>query len=392
MIGRIAKVVLLTGVALLPVIFVSCSRPKPEPLVYTGYLPGSPMVKIALARRSANVTIGCEADFEMRGGRSGKLLDSGNGLKDVKVSAEDGELLVGGKGTRLRELKLTTMTDGTLRVNGVRYRGELSIYVDGNDGVTVVEAVDLESYLMGVLGKEVYLTWPREALGAQTVAARTYALYRMKIRKPGDPYDMAMGYRYSQEYGGVDAERPISRDIIDETRGVILTYQWRIFPAYYSSVCGGHTRSVEGVFGEKEIMPLSGVPCDFCSGAKGYRWEARLSEREIGDDMAAAELGVGEVRDVRVVDESGYWVRVEGSDKSRRISAQDFRLVVGSTKVKSPEFEVRRAGGEFIFTGKGFGHGVGMCQWGTERMARKGYSSTEILKYYYPGAEVVRVY
>ena len=386
------KLAVLAAVALLPVIFFSCSRPKPEPLVYTGYLPGSPMVRIALARRSESVTVGAEADFELRGGRSSRLVDSGGRLGDVKISARDRELLMDGNGTGVRELKLTTMEDGTLRVDGVKYRGELLIYVDGNDGVTVVETVDLESYLAGVLGKEVFLTWPKDALEAQAVAARTYALYRIKIREPGAPYDMAAGYQYSQEYGGVDAERPISREIMEDTRGVILTYQWRLFPAYYHSVCGGHTRSVEAVFGEREIMPLSGVPCDFCSRAKGYRWDARVPASEIGDDMARAGLDVGEVRDVRVSDGDGFWLIVEGSDRSRRMRAQDFRLVVGSKNVKSPEFEVRRAGYEFLFTGKGFGHGVGMCQWGAERMASKGYSSTEILKYYYPGAEVVRVY
>jgi stage II sporulation protein D len=392
MIRRVVKILVLAGVALLPVIFFSCGRRGAEPLVYTGYLPGAPLVKIAVARRSESVAIGAEADFELRGERSGRLLDSGGRLRDVKVSALRGELLIDGAGTRVRGMKLTTMTDGTLRVNGVKYRGELSVYVDGNEGVTVVETVGLERYLAGVLGKEVYLTWPDAALEAQAVAARTYALYRIRTRDPGAPYDMAAGYRHSQEYGGVNAETSVSRAIMEETRGVILTYEWRLFSAYYHSVCGGHTRSVEAVFGEPEIMPLSGVPCDFCSGAKGYRWSAELSAREIEDGLARVDVRLGDIRDVRATDGGGFWVEIEGSEGSRRMRAQDFRLAVGSKKIKSPKFVVRRQGSGFVFEGKGFGHGVGMCQWGAEGMARRGYSSTEILKHFYPGVEVVRVY
>lgn len=392
MIRKIVKGLVLGVIALLPIIFFACGRRAQGPLVYTGYLQGPPGIEIALVAKSEEVQVGAGADFELRAARSGVLVDSGRVLEDARVTVRDGELWVGERGTGARELELTTGTDGSLRVNGKRYRGGLKVLVDGKDRVTVVERVDIESYLAGVLGKEVYLSWPMSALEAQTIAARTYALYWMKRRKPGAAYDLVAGHRFSQEYGGVEAERRVAWEVVDETRGVVLTSQWQLFPSYYHSVCGGHTRSAAAVFGVAEVRPLSGVPCDFCFGVKGYRWEARVGAEEITEKLVASGMKLGELRAIEVEEGNEFRVLVVGSDGRKRMRAQDFRLVVGSKRVKSPEFRVRREGGSFVFEGKGFGHGAGMCQWGAETMASKGYSAAEILRYYYPGAELVKVY
>ena len=290
-----------------------------------------------------------------------------------------------------------------------RYRGWLKIWAEDDNRFAVVNVVDIEKYLAGVVGAEMPSWWYKAAQRAQSVASRTYALYQLHLRGSSGRWDLADD-QSSQVYGGVIRESRRVSEAVSETRGVVLVSNWKgkekIFPTYYSSTCGGHTQDAAAVFGEN-LPPLKGATCPYCgkvAGMKYYRWSGLtiakedISKRLIKRYSSLAALG--RIADIKVSARSEYG-RVEKLEligqngQKRKIRAEDFRLAV-STKEKpllSSWYKLIDAGKAWRFDdGRGWGHGVGMCQCGTQQMARLGNDSIAILKHYYPQAIPVRAY
>ena len=282
---------------------------------------------------------------------------------------------------------------GSLSVAGKRYFGEIHV-LKRSSSLSFVNVLDLETYLSGVIGAEMPLTFPQEALRAQAIAARTYALWRMKTAQGAD-FDLTAD-QASQVYGEAPSVSPVARRVARDTQGVVLLFEGKILPAYSSSTCGGQTGSVEAVMGLRKIKPLSGVFCPFCKGSKYYRWEAAFSSAEVGTLLEKGGYSTGDIERIERTGaaKSGYggWVKVTGRNGSVSLAANDFRMLLGSMKIKSTRFEVSRQGDYFRFAGSGFGHGVGMCQWGARGMAEKGFEALQILAYYYSGSKPVRIY
>jgi stage II sporulation protein D len=275
------------------------------------------------------------------------------------------------------------------RIGDRRYAGGIEIERDG-DGLRVINALGLEAYLRGVVGGEMPASWEVEALKAQAVAARTYAVARRRdARVAGAPFDLLDDTR-SQVYGGVPSGSFADRisEAVSSTAGQVLGFRGKAFTAYFHSTCGGHTESAERIFGtDRGIGPLEGAPCGFCEGSPTYRWEARLPRAEV-----EAALGVEGIRSVRAVDPgpSGRCleVTVEGAGGEKVLSSMEFRRLLGYAVLKSTAFTAEFEGDDVLFRGTGFGHGVGMCQWGARGMARAGRNAEAILQRYYPGASI----
>jgi stage II sporulation protein D len=257
----------------------------------------------------------------------------------------------------------------------------------------VVNELDLESYLGGVLAAEMPLYFPEESLKAQLIACRTYALHRML--NAGDAhYDLKPDVR-SQVYQGLDGECPLSRKLVALTRGLVLVYDWHLFAGYYHSCCGGHTTSPATAWDEKTIFPLSGVACGYCSGSEYANWKVELSGEELLAALRQTGASLDAISTVRpvAVDSSGY-VRTLVLDDGGApvdVNANELRRWLGWRRLPSTAFSVARQAGGFVFSGRGFGHGVGMCQWGAKGMAEQGADATQILQHYYPGSRVVRL-
>jgi SpoIID/LytB domain protein len=290
-----------------------------------------------------------------------------------------------------------------------RYRGWMRIWAEDENLFAVVNVVDIEQYLAGVVGAEMPSWWYKAALRAQCVASRTYALYQLHLRGNSGRWDLADD-QSSQVYGGVIRESRRVNEAVNETHGVVLVSNWKgkekIFPTYYSSTCGGHTQDAAAVFGEN-LPPLKGTACPYCGKVarrEKYRWSGLtiakedISKRLIKRYSSLADLD--RIVDVKVVARSEYG-RVEKLEligkngHSRNIGAEDFRLAV-STREKpllSSWYKLIDAGKEWRFDdGHGWGHGVGMCQCGSQQMALLGNDSIAILKHYYPQAIPVRAY
>jgi stage II sporulation protein D len=293
-----------------------------------------------------------------------------------------------------------------------RYFGALSVSVQPDRAVRVINLVDVESYVAGVVPNEAWPNFHDEALKAQAVVARTYLLYQMSVRA-GRDYDVRAS-EGDQVYRGVRSDRFGGRvaRAVDATRGVVVAWNapgrgLRIFPTYYSAACGGMTQSAAAIQHEDEPVPTplrGGVICDDCKIAPGetYRWgPAVIAKSELLQRLKDRESQVADWRRITTVtvtrrNDAGRIaeVRIGGpADQHITMAGERFRLAVGSRLMRSTHCQLTDAGSKLRFTdGHGFGHGVGLCQWGMEAKARAGQSASSIIHHYYPGARLVRAY
>lgn len=305
------------------------------------------------------------------------------GASSVTVTAEGGRLQVNGRTMPVDALRLRAGSgpDAPISVNGTRVRGEL-VVLPSRGGVTVVNVLALEEYLVGVLGSEMPRSFPLEALEAQAVAARTYALNK-KLEQYGQPYHLGCSV-ISQVYGGLDAEDPRTREAVEATRGLVLTWELQPIEAYFHASCGGHTESGAEALG-RELPYLRSVECP-CGALPTSHWTLSLSAKEL------AQLGGGKAATLEVQARSATHRAKRVLVGSRSLDAVGFRERVGYTRLRSLDFEVTRAADGVTLEGAGFGHGAGLCQWGARVLAERGWDFRKILAHYYPGAELQVLY
>ena len=288
-------------------------------------------------------------------------------------------------------------------VEGRIYRGLLRIH-PAADGWEVINVIDLEQYVAGVVGWEMISSWPVEALKAQAVASRTYAVFVMEqARGEGRTWDLDDTTMF-QVYGGVGPSAAPrqwreSANVLaarSQTTGQVLTYHGKGFKAFFHSTSGGHTTDpVVGLGLEATIEPLQGVKLgDFDRESPKHSWELRLTRSELTARLlkrrlcAATPIRIepehraqsGHAVTVRIYGPTGHW---------QSANAIEVRQALG---LPSTRFKAEASGDEWVFKGSGYGHGCGMCQWSARGMALQGWESTRILKAMYPGAELKTLY
>ncbi len=344
------------------------------------------LARVGLLLAQESVAIGADGPLEAAD------LDSGR-----RETIEGGRLTVRA-GTGGVEVGATTFGGtvrlapraGFLSVNGRPYRGIMEIRRTVPGRLTVINELDLEAYLYGVVRSEMNPAWPPEALRAQAIAARSLAVHSAG-RFAAEGYDVRATTE-SQVYGGVAAEDPRTSAAVDATRGVVLLYDGRVAFAPYHTDSGGATESSEFVWGA--ILPhLRGVADPHSREAPNHEWTLRLDLPTI--EARASRTGralVGLQRlDVAATSPSGRVVtlRLYTAIGTMDIRGTDFRSVIGANTLRSTLFVIRPAGdGGVQFSGRGFGHGVGMSQWGARSLALAGRDHAEILRYYYTGVTV----
>ncbi len=254
----------------------------------------------------------------------------------------------------------------------------------------VVNVVDLEAYVAGVVSAEINPTWHDEVLKTQAVAARTYVL-RKQLENAGQPFDVYADVQ-DQVYTGLKNVNEAVRDAVDHTRGEVITYDGRPILAAYSSTAAGPTEDAMNVW-SKDLPYLKGVECPFDQDAPRYQWQAvvpfdtvesRLQKEgyPIGSLATLTLLSMtdaGRVKEVRILHSRGALV----------VTGQEFRRILGYSTLFSTQFHIEHIGKDVVFAGRGAGHGVGLCQWGARTMAGLGYRYRSILRYYYPGTEIL---
>lgn len=268
-------------------------------------------------------------------------------------------------------------SDGYIFINDAWYRGRVLVMPSGGK-VTAVNWVDLEAYLYSVLGAEMPASWPQEALKAQAVAARSYALYR-RDRRLSEPFDVGTTTAH-QVYKGLASEAPSTIAAVNATRGQVLTHNGRVIEAVFHSSSGGHTENVEDVW-QQPLPYLRSVP-DFDQDAPVFRW----SETFTASQFQQRVTGIGRLQAVateRVTPQGRVAsMRLQGSQGTRTLTGTQLRQALG---LRSTLFSVSIQGDTIRFDGRGFGHGLGMSQWGARGLALQGYTYPQILGHYYQG-------
>lgn len=317
-------------------------------------------------------------------------------------------------------------TAGTVLVNSKPYRGAIKVIPTSSGAMMLINEVPLEEYLYGVVPAEVVPSWPQEALKAQAVAARTYALYTMK-QSAAKAYDVQPNTNY-QVYNGQAAEFVSTTKAVDDTRGMVIKYKGQLIQAFFHSDGGGYTENSENVWGS--VVPyLRGVK-DYAQNSDSSAWTVKLSRTAMENKLKAAGKDVGTLKEIKLSTlrkrpmqqtDRGVSGRVltatfVGSNKTLTLSGDTIMKIFGlkSTlfdfyvNVKAPasadSFKNPKAYHTFkkatdivSIRGYGWGHGLGMSQWGAAAMATKASSKgadyyKQILTHYYTGVSVEKEY
>jgi stage II sporulation protein D len=350
-------------------------------------------IRVAVLRESGHFTIGVNGRHTITDYNSGKKVAVGIRLRPSLVALENGKIKIGGQVYDSQRLLIEPRKDATLRINKSQFRGNILIINNSGSSLTVVNFVDMEQYVRGVLYHEVSDKWPLEAIKAQAVATRTYALYAIEKYVSRD-FDVTNDI-YSQVYGGKTAERYRTNLAVRRTKGEVLTYRGKIFPTFFHANSGGMTEDANELWGI-DLPPLKGgIESPFSVNSPHYRWTKNFRLKDIQDKLNERGYKTGLIQEIKVLErnKSGRIknLQITSRDgKTDTIDGKTFRDVLGPNNLKSNLYEVNMKGWYVDFVGRGWGHGVGMCQWGAYNMARARYSYRQILLYYYPGADLER--
>ncbi|MCK4648439.1 SpoIID/LytB domain-containing protein, partial [bacterium] len=231
-------------------------------------------------------------------------------------------------------------------------------------------------------------------LKAQAVASRTLALYRKRGERAKD-YDLDATI-FAQVYGGVEDEDQRTNQAVNKTRGKILTYRGKVINSVFHATCGGHTEEAKNVWLGSEEPCLKSISCTFCKNSPYYEWEKRIKERNLRNILEEKGLNLSRIKEIEITETSPSGRAIKIAIKHRKatlpLMANNFRLFVGPELIRSTLFTVSKEKSKFVFKGHGWGHGVGMCQWGARGMAEEGKDYKEILKHYYTGVKIEKVY
>lgn len=434
----------------------------------------------------ATTSQGRDVEFRLRPGEELTLESSSQGPRITDIPGSAGRKGRDLAGSALKRLDASPARKSHLTLGGKRYRGSLSAFPNETSGITVINRLPMEHYLYGVIASEMLISSATDALKAQSVVARTFAVrYMDKCTKDG--YNLSADTS-CQVYGGVEAEDPRAIAAVDATAGQVLVCAGSPISAVYTSVCGGHTEDNEDVWDGAATSYLRGVECGFCEDSQKYSWESSMKVSEFLAALKTMGTPVSGITDLR----ASAWskngrvrlITIFHPGGTEVISAKELRRIMGQGRVLSTWFEIdfqgtpktayvpldtsqrirrlresraiahrtpratapsrhsaRTAGGaralsggaprdgmsweekqgegdgkaeEFIrniiqksmsnrlytserdgvitLMGRGHGHGVGMCQWGTRNMAAAGRSYKEILAHYYTGVSLARNY
>lgn len=273
--------------------------------------------------------------------------------------------------------------------DSVKYRGNAILDPVGGE-IIITNSVPLEKYLYSVVPSEVPSSWPEEALKAQAVCARTYVIREM-IARAKEPFDVDKTTA-SQVYSGMDRETPRTTKAVEDTTGTIILYESKPIQAFFHSNAGGYTEKPENVWATS-LPYLDHVESNFDQDAPNYSWEDRIASVQM--NRLLSSVGVGYISDIRVLkrnlSQRVEILEVKGENGTLNIKGTDFRKMVGETKIKSLKFGIKKEANSFYIKGLGFGHGVGMSQWGAFGMAKNNTSYATILNHYYPGTNLAKI-
>jgi len=317
-------------------------------------------------------------------GSSGQAADTGSGSLNV-ISGSGQATIKASQGLNLVSLTANGTT--------ASYRGDMEIR-PLSGGLTVINELSMEEYLYGVVPSEMPSSWPAEALKAQVVAARTYAV--SQLGSYGTYGFDLLATQQNQVYRGYIAENESTGKAVDETRGQVLTYNGEIIRAFFHSSSGGYVECCQDVWRE-ELGYLCTKEDPYDKNDNHYNWSVKYTQDQLIAKLAESELTLTSVDNIEIMEKTASGARakklkisgtgLDGKPVVNEVFNADLVRKVLGLKSALFELSVERDGQEklvsVIIKGSGYGHGLGMSQYGALGMAKQGYNYQDILKYYY---------
>lgn len=376
---------------------------------------GTPIVRVLLLDNRTHVNLAAQEPPTLRApGASGARLNLSGG-SSVDVRRDGAGWRIGELAISNGEIVIEPASEGSVSIEGRAYRGRYRLVPRAGDKFDVVNDVDVDAYLMGVLSKELFPAWHEEAYRAQAIVARTYAIYCARTSPAGAGFDLFTDTR-SQVYGGIGVETAKSRQAVDATRGVVVAYgppgEEKIFKAYFSSCCGGITQSADAAFGDPPLEALGEQNIGpRCSAAPRFSWPTvTVSKAELtrrfriwGAANNAPLRSVGTVSHIDIYSTNHFgrptsFAVTDTAGLRYRIGCEDLRVAVNTDATDGARLNssfcqpVNEAASVHFTNGHGFGHGVGLCQWCAQTQALSGTSYQQIVLSAFPRSVLVKAY
>ena len=342
-------------------------------------------IRVAIVQQVESVSVSAPHGVVIRAPGDDEIETANN--RPLTVSAGASGLVV--EGQRLRSDRIEVRgRNGEATINGLTVGGRLTIK-RLNGRVSAINELDLEEYVKGVVPAEMNASWHPEALKAQAIAARSYALYQMRQNGKKD-FDVVASTKDQVYRGRAGADGPTGR-AVDQTRALVLTYRDEPVYAAFHSTAAGPTEDAFNVW-SLDLPYLKGVECPFDMNSPRYQWRTDIALPLIERRLREEGFPVGVIATLAPATYSKAGrvtlLRILHSDGELYLKGEDLRRVLGYTILASTQFEFEVVGLQVQFTGRGAGHGVGLCQWGAKELAERGYSAETILRYYYPGTDI----
>jgi stage II sporulation protein D len=398
MVRRLSKLSIL----LLVMACLACTKTqRPTP-------PGEePSIRILLIDRATSLVFSSPGAYLLKVGKKSKKQVA---FREWSLETQSGGAsLLDTKGNkRIPDIEwpIVVQPKEVFLLNGLPYRGRL-IVKRNSGGFIAINELGLENYVRGVVSCEMGAGAPVEALKAQAVAARSYALANMgKHESKG--YDLVSTI-YDQVYRGVKAEYESTDQAVRETCGLVLDYRGKPAEARYHSTCGGKTAGASEILSGGRLSYLRGVDDRgghlfnkkeaYCSASPHYRWSRTWNKEEFDDLVAQlirsffGETSPGKIRRVKTMKTRSGRVKelvIATTGGRFKVPGDQVRTFFGG--LPSTKFDIVIRGNVVKMEGGGYGHGLGMCQWGAMGMAHDGNDVRQILKHYYPGTRLRKLY
>ena len=336
-------------------------------------------VRVLLLKTKDTVTISCESKVR------------GKEIKSERVVLDKSNVSLKFRPDNVENSIILESWDQPIAVNNMQYRGLIEIH-NSLGVLQVINVVSMNDYLKGVVPSEIPALWPEEALKAQAVAARTFCYYHIAKGNSNALYNLDASTN-SQVYKGVSVEKPTTTKAVEETAGIIITEGGQPIIAYFHSTCGGRTADDQTVWSGDGHDYLKGITCKFCGDSPHSTWESELSLADITKTLQTKYNSIDKITNISFAKKDGRVVEVKitYSNGSVRLKGNDFRLMFPSQTIKSLYFTSEKKGKGLLLKGHGWGHGVGMCQWGAKGMADAGFAYKNIISHYYKNIRLVKI-
>ena len=292
---------------------------------------------------------------------------------------------------KIKNIHVVESDKNILYVDNIGYRGKIELHnVQGR--IYVINILDIDEYLYSVVPSEMPSSWNMEALKSQAVASRTYAYYFILKNKDKTIYDLDSTTNF-QVYKGISAETKSSIEAVNRTAGIIMTYNGEPIISYFHSTSGGKTSDDKDVWPDSNFSYLKSVECNYGKDSPHSEWEYTISMDEIASALNKKYKMIDQISKIsfkrhndRIIE-----VTVQHNNGTITLTGNEFRLLLNPQKLRSTYFTIKQDKNQFLLSGKGWGHGVGMCQWGAKGRGENGFKYEEILKHYYKDVKFTKI-